>query len=50
MMYAGKFRHVPIVDQGKPLGIISARDALGPEFEDFIYSTLLNEQGSDVLA
>ena len=50
MMYAGKFRHVPIVDDGKPIGIISARDALGPEFEDFIYSTLLNEQGSDVLA
>ena len=31
MMYDGGFHHVPVVERGKPLGMISARDALGPE-------------------
>jgi len=35
MMYEGGFRHVPVVEQGKPLGMISARDALGPELQEF---------------
>jgi CBS domain-containing protein len=35
IMYDGGFRHVPVVDQGKPLGMISARDALGPELREF---------------
>src|SRR4029077_19254649 len=35
MMYDGGFRHVPVVEHGKPLGMISARDALGPELQEF---------------
>jgi CBS domain-containing protein len=35
MMYEGGFRHVPVVKDGRPLGLISARDALGPELEAF---------------
>ncbi len=35
MMYDGGFRHVPVVADGKPLGMISARDALGPELRRF---------------
>jgi len=35
MMYDGGFRHVPVVDKGKVLGMVSARDALGPEMEQF---------------
>jgi CBS domain-containing protein len=35
MMYDGGFRHVPVVEQGRPLGMISARDALGPELQEF---------------
>ena len=34
-MYDGGFRHVPDVEDGKPLGMISARDALGPELQEF---------------
>jgi thioredoxin-related protein/CBS domain-containing protein len=30
MMYDGGFRHVPVVSHGRPVGMISARDALGP--------------------
>jgi CBS domain-containing protein len=35
MMYDGGFRHVPVVENGIPVGMISARDALGPELEEF---------------
>jgi CBS domain-containing protein len=35
MMYEGGFRHVPVVDGGRPIGMVSARDALGPELRDF---------------
>jgi signal-transduction protein with cAMP-binding, CBS, and nucleotidyltransferase domain len=35
MMYEGGFRHVPVVEQGKPIGMVSARDALGPELQEF---------------
>ena len=35
MMYDGGFRHVPVVESGKPIGMVSARDALGPELQEF---------------
>jgi signal-transduction protein with cAMP-binding, CBS, and nucleotidyltransferase domain len=35
MMYEGGFRHVPVVEHGKPIGMVSARDALGPELQEF---------------
>jgi len=35
MMYDGGFRHVPVIENGKPVGMVSARDALGPELEQF---------------
>src|SRR4051812_488917 len=36
MMHEGGFRHVPVVDGGRPVGVVSARDALGPELEQFV--------------
>jgi CBS domain-containing protein len=50
IMYEGGFRHVPVVEDGRPVGVISARDALGPELEDFIYEVLRREQSTDILA
>ena len=50
MMYGGKFRHVPVVENGMPVGIISARDALGPELEAFVYELLRQEQVDNILA
>jgi CBS domain-containing protein len=35
MMYENGFRHVPVVEDGRPVGMISARDALGPELNEF---------------
>jgi CBS domain-containing protein len=36
IMYEGEFRHVPVVEHGRPLGVVSARDALGSELRQFI--------------
>jgi signal-transduction protein with cAMP-binding, CBS, and nucleotidyltransferase domain len=35
-MHEGAFRHVPVVENGRPLGMVSARDALGPDLKQFI--------------
>jgi signal-transduction protein with cAMP-binding, CBS, and nucleotidyltransferase domain len=50
MMYEGGFRNVPVVENGRPVGLVSARDALGPELKDFVYEMLRQEQATDVLA
>jgi CBS domain-containing protein len=31
MMHEGRFRNVPVVEDGRPLGMVSVRDALDPE-------------------
>jgi CBS domain-containing protein len=36
LMYEGEFRHVPVVENGRPLGMVSARDALAPDLKQFI--------------
>jgi CBS domain-containing protein len=50
MMYEGGFRNVPVVENGRPVGLVSARDALGPELKDFVFEMLRQEQSTDVLA
>lgn len=36
LMFEGGFRHMPVVDpSGRPIGVISSRDALGLEIVDF---------------
>ncbi|OGA50755.1 MAG: inosine-5-monophosphate dehydrogenase [Betaproteobacteria bacterium RIFCSPLOWO2_12_FULL_62_13] len=50
IMYEGGFRHVPVVEDGRPIGMISTRDALGPELEDFVYELLRQEQVDDILS
>ena len=36
LMHEHHFRHLPVVENGKPIGVVLARDALDPELEDFI--------------
>jgi CBS domain-containing protein len=31
MMHEGHYRHMPVVEDGRPLGMVSSRDALAPE-------------------
>jgi CBS domain-containing protein len=34
LMYERGFRHLPVVQDGKPIGIVSATDALNPELQE----------------
>jgi CBS domain-containing protein len=49
MMYDGGFHHVPVVERGKPIGMISARDALGPELQEFQGELLQREHIGEVM-
>ena len=49
LMYDGGFRHVPVVDDGKPLGMISARDALGPELQEFELELVQRDHIGEIL-
>jgi CBS domain-containing protein len=35
LMFEGGFRHIPALDGGRLVGVVSARDALGPEITQF---------------
>ena len=50
MMHEGRYRHLPVVEDGRVIGIVSVRDALGPELEAFVYEMLRQEQIGEVLA
>jgi CBS domain-containing protein len=50
MMHDGRFRHLPVVENGRLIGVVSVRDALGPELEAFVYEMLRQEQIGEVLA
>jgi len=36
MMFENGFRHAPVLEDGVPIGIVSARNALDPDLEEFI--------------
>jgi CBS domain-containing protein len=35
VMQENGFRHMPVIEDGKPIGIVSSRNALDPELEEF---------------
>lgn len=50
IMFEGGFRHVPVIDtRGHPLGIVSARDALGIEALEFDHELLQRESVTEIL-
>lgn len=49
IMHDGGFRNVPVVENGRPVGLLSVGDALGPELKDFVYELLRQEQADDVM-
>ena len=49
MMYEGGFRNVPVVENDQPIGIISARDALGPELKEFVEEMDQREHIAEIL-
>lgn len=36
LMHENGFRHLPVMEDGKPVGIVSARNALDPDLEEFV--------------
>jgi CBS domain-containing protein len=36
IMHENRFRHVPVIENGKPIGIVSSRNALDPDMEEFV--------------
>jgi CBS domain-containing protein len=39
LMHEHGFRHVPVVEKGEPVGIVSSRSALDPDMEEFVAET-----------
>lgn len=35
MLFEQGFRHAPVIENGQPIGIVSARNALDPDLEEF---------------
>ncbi len=50
VMHHGRFRHVPVVEDGQVVGMISSRDAMGPELEQFMYALIAEDHNRDILA
>ncbi len=49
MMYENGFRHVPVVEDGRPVGMVSAHDALGPELQEFASDVKRRVQIGEIL-
>src|SRR5579864_5480609 len=43
-MHDGGFRHMPVVDNGKPIGMVSSRNALDPDLEEFVSESRRRQQ------
>ncbi len=50
MMYEGGYRHVPVVENGCPVGMVSARDALAPEMQVFESELRFRQEIAELLA
>jgi CBS domain-containing protein len=37
VMYEKGFRHIPVVEDGRAVGIISSRNAMDPDMEEFVW-------------
>ncbi|MBI3042125.1 MAG: CBS domain-containing protein [Betaproteobacteria bacterium] len=44
MMQENGFRHVPVVENGKVIGMVSVRNALDPELEEFVAESQRRKQ------
>ena len=39
VMQENHFRHLPVLEDGKPVGIVTSRNAMDPELEEFVSET-----------
>jgi len=50
LMHDGGFRHLPVVERGRPVGMVSIRDAVGPELVRFEHEVHDKEAIAEILA
>ena len=50
LMHQNGFRHVPVLEHGRPVGIVSARDALGIEWQQLEREIKLADDIAEILA
>ncbi|HOE44170.1 MAG TPA: CBS domain-containing protein [Rhodoferax sp.] len=43
LMQEKGFRHIPVVEDGHPIGIISSRNAMDPDLEEFVFEARRRE-------
>ena len=43
VMQENGFRHLPVIEGGKPIGMVSSRNAMDPELEEFVSETRRRE-------
>ncbi len=43
LMHEHGVRHMPVVEDGRPLGIVTSRNAMDPELEEFVVEALRRE-------
>ncbi len=43
LMQENGFRHLPVVEGGHPIGVISSRNAMDPELEEFVFEARRRE-------
>lgn len=49
IMYDNGFRHIPVVDHGIPVGMVSIRDALGSELSNFEREVVTKQELGEIL-
>jgi len=49
MMHEQGFRHVPVVEHGRPVGVVSMRDALPPELDELQHDLADREHIAEIL-
>ncbi|WP_431856186.1 CBS domain-containing protein [Azospirillum sp.] len=49
-MHDGGYRHLPVVERGRPIGMVSIRDAVGPELARFEHEVHDMEAIAEILA
>lgn len=47
VMHENGFRHMPVIENGRPIGIVSSRNALDPDLEEFVSEERRRKQYSD---
>jgi len=49
LMFEGGFRHVPVIENGQPVGVVSSRDALGSDLREFVSDLDTREHIGEIL-